>query len=65
MNVRKDQKFRFSSSLSSRLRAYGYKPNCARCGEPFKDGDLVIRKLRTCGFKNKYYHVKCWESMFI
>jgi len=48
-------------SLLKKLKTKGDSTRCARCGESFKAGDLVIS--RPTG--QSRYHARCFETMYV
>ena len=42
---------------------YGERFKCYKCGLEFKIDEKVIAKLHM-GTRRKYYHMKCFESLF-
>jgi hypothetical protein len=49
-----------TSSLLKYFKTKGDSTHCARCGESFKDGDLVVS--RPSGHR---YHTRCFEKMYV
>jgi len=60
--------FVLTSRLIKLLKYHGYSEiKCHYCETPLREGDVVIRKrIRSKnGNHNKYYHVECWEKLWI
>jgi len=63
-------KHTYMLSLGWAKRFTMFNVACARCGQSFRAGDEMVSrpksriKAKEKGTLSRYYHRKCWESLF-
>lgn len=50
-----------NSSFKRFNSRFGVDFHCAFCDVPFKKSDIMVSK---CSTNRKFYHEKCWNSLF-
>jgi len=58
--------FTLTGPVKRFLESKDYVLTCTKCGNPLQIGEQIVSKRRTTSRSSslKYFHLKCWRSLF-